>query len=283
MPHDSDDLVLQPKGPPGSGSPGGPEVHAAVVVVAAGSSSRMQGAPGQRKPKLELCGKPLLEHTLSLFDAIDEVREVVLVAHPDDITTFEMWTVEKPTFDKVRAIVPGGKERADSVRLGVFWCGFDMDVILVHDAARPFTRPEVVREAIATAYREGAALVAAPVHDTIKEAAPGPKQPPRAARTLDRSKLWAAQTPQAFRAEELRNLVAEAAEEDFKPTDDSALWERAHGPVPIIPSDAGNLKITTPIDLELAAAILRMRAAGAPSDSASSPKDDDPTEGEDSP
>jgi 2-C-methyl-D-erythritol 4-phosphate cytidylyltransferase len=259
MPTDPDDLVLQPKGPPGSGSPGGPEVHAAVVIVAAGNSTRMAGVGAARKPKLELNGKPLLEHTCALFNAIPEVHEIVLVAHPDDVTVFEQWTLDKPALDKVRAIVPGGKERADSVRLGVFWCGFDMDVILVHDAARPLVRPAVVREAIATAFRTGAALVAAPVHDTIKELAPGPKETPRAARTLDRSQLFAAQTPQAFRAEDLRDLVADAAEEDLRLTDDAALWERARGPVPIVLSDASNLKITTPIDLEIAAAILRSR------------------------
>jgi len=261
MPHDSDDLVLQPKGPPGSGSPGGLEVRAAVVIVAAGNSTRMQGTAKERKPKLELLGKPLLEHTVALFNDIPEVHEIVLVAHPDDVSVFERWTVEKSAFDKVRAIVPGGKERADSVRLGVFWCGFDMDVIAIHDAARPLVRPAVVREVIATAFREGAALVAAPVHDTIKEVAPhGPAGLPRAARTLDRSKLWAAQTPQAFQAEELRELVADAAEEDFKPTDDAALWEMKRGPISIVASDAENLKITTPIDLEIAAAILRTRA-----------------------
>ena len=260
MPTDPDDLVLQPKGPPGSGSPGGPEVRAAVVIVAAGNSTRMLGEGKLRKPKLELAGKPLLEHTCALFDGIAEVHEIVLVAHPDDLASFEQWTLDKPALDKVRAIVPGGKERSDSVRLGVFWCGFDVDVILVHDAARPLVRAAVVREAIATAYREGAALVAAPVHDTIKELAPGPQDTPRAARTLDRSKLWAAQTPQAFRAEDLRDLVAEAAEEGLTLTDDAALWERSRGPVAIVASDSSNIKITTPIDLEIAAAILAARA-----------------------
>lgn len=265
MTEDSDDLVLQPKGPPGSGSPGGPQVLAAVVIVAAGNSTRMAGAKSrERKPKMELSGIPILERTCALFNELPEVREIILVVHADDIPSIEQWTLEKPALDKVRAIVPGGKERADSVRAGVFWCGFDMQVIAVHDAARPLARPEVIRETIAVAFREGAALAAAPVHDTIKEAAPGPKDKPRAARTLDRSLLWAAQTPQVFDAVELRTLVAEAVEIGFSPTDDAALWERYRGPVAIVESDASNLKITTPIDLEIAAAILQARAKETP-------------------
>jgi len=264
MTEDSDDLVLQPKGPPGSGSPGGPAVLAAAIIVAAGNSTRMTGTGGVRKPRLLLDGIPILERTCALFNDIAEVREIILVVHPDDIATVEQWTLDKPALDKVRAIVPGGKQRADSVRAGVFWCGFDMQVILVHDAARPLVRPSVLRAAIATAFREGAALVAAPVQDTIKELAPGPKDAPRAARTLDRSLLWAAQTPQVFDAVELRKLVAEAVEVGFSPTDDAALWERYRGPVPIVESDASNLKITTPVDLEIATAILRARAAETP-------------------
>lgn len=259
-----EDLVLHPRGRSAEGAPGGVEVRAAAVIVAAGNSTRMQRAQGgARKPHMLLDGKPILEHTLAVFDAVPDVREVILVAHPDDIATFEQWTLDKPAFDKVRAIVPGGKERADSVRAGVFWCGFDMQVILVHDAARPLVRPDTVRQAIQTAYREGAALVAVPVHDTIKEADSTKRVGAKAERTVDRGRLWAAQTPQVFDAVALRELVKDAAEEGFAPTDDAALWERGHGPVPLVMGDSTNLKITTPTDLEVAAAILRMRASEA--------------------
>lgn len=256
-----DDLVLHPKGRSDSNSPGGLEVRAAVVVVAAGNSTRMQRAQGgQRKPHMQLAGKPILEHTLEVLDAVPDVREVILVAHPDDIPTFEQWTLDKPSFDKVRAIVPGGKERADSVRAGVFWCGYDMQVIAVHDAARPLVRPATVRQAILTAFREGAALVAVPVNDTLKEAGAAGRAEAKAVRTVDRSRLWAAQTPQVFDAMVLRELVKDAAEEGLHPTDDSALWERSQGPVPIVMGDSTNIKITTPTDLEIAAAILRLRS-----------------------
>ena len=235
--------------------PQGPKVSAAVVIVAAGKSTRMGLAKGERKPQLLLEGLPILEHTCALFNGIDEVTEIVLVAHEDDIPAFEQWTVDKPALDKVRAIIPGGKERADSVRAGVFWCGFDVDVIAVHDGARPLTDPAVVLTALRTARAKGAALVAAPVHDTIKQSEDGIV----ATRTLDRSKLWSAQTPQVFHAKRLRELVKLAAEEGFSPTDDASLWQRYEGAIPLIPSDASNLKITTPADLAIASGILRAR------------------------
>lgn len=235
--------------------PLGPKVSAAVVIVAAGNSTRMGLAEGERKPQLLLEGLPILERTCALFNSIDEVSEIILVAFKDDIPTFEQWTVDKPALDKVRVIIPGGAQRADSVRAGVFWCSFDLDVIAVHDGARPLTDPAVVLAALHTARTKGAALVAAPVHDTIKESDNGRT----AARTLDRSRLWAAQTPQVFDAKRLRELVKLAAEERFSPTDDAALWERYEKAISLVPSDASNLKITTPADLAIASAILRAR------------------------
>ncbi len=251
---EGEDFVLEPQAHPGM-------VRAAVVLVAAGRSTRMAagdgtlGGPRLRKPRLLVNGRPILELSCELFDGLDEVTELIIVAHDEDVDTFRQWASERPALSKVRAIVPGGSERADSVRKGVFWCGFDVDVIAVHDAARPLCQPDVVREALQVAWDRGAALVAAPVHDTIKESDDGST----ATRTLDRSKLWAAQTPQVFRAGRLRELVARAEADDYSPTDDAALWERYEGPVPLVPSDRSNLKVTTPVDLEIAAAILRGR------------------------
>jgi 2-C-methyl-D-erythritol 4-phosphate cytidylyltransferase len=236
--------------------PHGAQVSAAVVIVAAGQSTRMQLQKGLRKPHLLLGGKPILEHTCALFHGLPEVHEIILVAHPDDIPCFEQWTVDKPAFAKVRAIISGGEQRADSVRAGVFWCGFGLDVIAIHDAARPLCDPQVVRSALQLAKAQGAGLVAAPVHDTIKES---DNQGESVQRTLDRSKLWAAQTPQAFGARRLRELVVLAVEEGFRPTDDAALWERYEGNVPLVPSDSSNLKITTETDLAIAEAILQGR------------------------
>jgi 2-C-methyl-D-erythritol 4-phosphate cytidylyltransferase len=128
--------------------------------------------------------------------------------------------------------------------------------VLVHDAARPLIQVEVIELAARTAHEQGAALVAVPVSDTLKTSASGT----HAERTLDRSVLWAAQTPQAFRRAVLVELLARAAADEFEPTDDCALHERYLGPVPIVAGDPSNLKITTPSDLMIAEALLASRA-----------------------
>ena len=234
---------------------GAAEATASAVVVAAGNSTRMarDGGPQDRKPLLELAGAPLLEHTLAALDAARRVLEVILVAHADDVATFEGWCTSKPAFAKVRCVVAGGEERADSVRRGVFWCSFEVDVIAVHDGARPLVSPACIDAAIELAAERGAALVALPVRDTIKESEDGRS----ATRTLERAHLWAAQTPQVFDAQRFRAVLAQAADEGFGPTDDAALWERYVGPVPLLEGSPANFKVTTPEDLVLAEALLR--------------------------
>ena len=233
---------------------------ASVVLVAAGRSTRMQAAgeipaARRRKPWLELAGVPLIEVSLGALCAAPAVCEVVLVAHADDIEPFEKACAENEAYAKVVAVVPGGEERADSVRLGASWCSFAVDVIAVHDAARPLVRPELVQRVIELAAGEGAALLVGPVHDTIKRTADGE----RSTETLDRSALRAAQTPQAFQAKPFRDLLKRACSEGFRPTDDSALWERYIGGVQLVESDASNLKVTTPVDLVLAESIMHER------------------------
>ena len=233
---------------------------ASVVLVAAGRSTRMQAigevpAAKRRKPWLELAGLPLIEVSLSALCAAPAVREVVLVAHMDDVEPFEKACAKNEAYAKVVAVVPGGEERADSVRLGAFWCSYEVGVIAVHDAARPLVRPELVQRAIEQAADEGAALLVGPVHDTIKRTDGGEYS----TETLDRNVLRAAQTPQAFQAKPFRSLMERARSEGFRPTDDAALWERYIGGVQLVESDASNLKVTTPVDLVLAEAIMLER------------------------
>ena len=211
------------------------------------------GATQVRKPLLSLAGRPLLEHACAALDAARLVTEIIVVTHPEDVETIERWCSERSAFDKVRAVVTGGAERAESVARGVRWCSFVVDVIAVHDAARPLVRPEAVDEVIARAAETGAALLAVPVRDTLKQAGEGGTS---VGRTLDRASLWAAQTPQCFAARAFREVLERAAAEGFAPTDDAALWERYKGPVAVVEGDPANMKITTPADLELAAAWL---------------------------
>ena len=210
---------------------------------------------GERKPFLAVAGKTVLEHTCLAFDAVAAVDELVLVGRADDLGRLEELR-GRPGLAKVRAIVAGGATRTDSVRLGVAATAPEAELIAVHDAARALVTPAVIAGAIELAGREGAAVVAVPVRDTLKRSADGST----AAETVDRSALFAAQTPQVFRAGPFRELLERAAREGFTPTDDAALWERWVGPVPIAPGHGDNLKITTPADLVVAAAILEARA-----------------------
>lgn len=235
-----------------------PPLRAAAVIVAAGDSTRMGSAT--RKPLLALAGRTLIEHTLAAFDRAASIDEIVIVGHASDLELLAQMARDSsrrhPAFRKVRAIVPGGRRRTQSVRLGVRATAETSEVILVHDGARPLVSPEVIDEAAAVAAREGAALVAVPVGDTLKTSASGT----HAERTLDRSVLWAAQTPQAFRRALLLDLVSRAEVDEFEPTDDCALHERYVGPVRIVVGDARNLKVTTQADLAIAAALLEARA-----------------------
>lgn len=236
--------------------------RAAAVVVAAGDSTRM--GTGPRKPLVELAGRTLIEHTLAAFDRATLVEEIVIVAHAADLELLAQMardaSLRHPAFRKVRAVVPGGRRRTHSVRLGARAVSEDIDVVLVHDAARPLIAPELIDEAARVAHREGAGVVAVPVHDTLKTSASGT----HAERTLDRSVLWAAQTPQSFRREVLLELLLRAEADEFEPTDDCALHERYLGPVTIVAGDPCNLKVTTPADLIVAEALLAWRARNNP-------------------
>jgi 2-C-methyl-D-erythritol 4-phosphate cytidylyltransferase len=152
-------------------------------------------------------------------------------------------------------LVPGGADRQASVCAGLAAAPVETDVVLVHDGARPLVTPEIVNAAIRVAATEGAAVVAVPVTDTIKVA----DVDDRVAETPPRGRLWAAQTPQAFRAGWLRAAHARALADGFRGTDDSSLVERMGRPVRLVPGSPENLKITTTADLVRAEQILRAR------------------------
>jgi 2-C-methyl-D-erythritol 4-phosphate cytidylyltransferase len=225
------------------------QVSAAAVIVAAGSSTRM--AAEIRKPLIALAGRTLLEHVCAAFRATPGVGQLVVVAHPSDRTQARAIAAK---FEPA-AVVPGGERRTDSVRAGVEAVENAPDVVLVHDAARPLVRPALIERALHTAATKGAAVVAVPVRDTIKRSPDGQ----HAHSTVDRADLWAAQTPQAFRLAEFRQVLERARREGATATDDSALWELFVGPVPLVRGEDENLKVTTLEDLAIAEAILALR------------------------
>lgn len=241
-----------------------PILRAGVVLVAAGRSTRFlagsRAADAVRKPFLELGGRTVLERAVEPFDALEAVRDIVLVVHREDLDAVQRLVERSTCMTKLLRIVEGGAERFDSVRIGVDALPEDLELIAVHDAARPLVTREVVQRALEVAGRAGAALVATPARDTIKTSSTGES----AESTLDRTVLWAAQTPQVFRADRLRELLARAGVEGWKPTDESALHERYLGPIPLVEGAATNLKITTQADFVIADAIVRAREQGRP-------------------
>lgn len=226
------------------------------MLVAAGRSTRMSGG-SSRKPFLEIEGRTILEAACEAFDRAPNVVEIVVVGFPDDLERIRILAAESRSMRKVRRVVAGGEERCDSVRAGVSACSGDTSLLAIHDVARPLVTADLVERAIAVAAVRGAALVALAATDTMKTSSDGRN----AESTLDRSVLWSAQTPQVFRKGLFLELLERALADGYRPTDDSALHETYVGPVPIVPGDPTNLKITRSEDLVIAAAILRERAA----------------------
>ena len=210
-------------------------MEAWAIVVAAGSGTRFGG----QKQFAELAGRSLVDR--SLEGARQACAGVVLVVSAERLADPDpAWKADR--------VVAGGSTRSASVRAGLDAVPASADVIAVHDAARPLARPELWRAVIATVVAGAdAAIPAAPVTDTVKEVGPDGRLV-----TLDRSRLVAVQTPQAFRAEVIKRVHAGGGEA----TDDAALVEATGGRVQLVPGPRDNIKITSPDDLLVAAALL---------------------------
>lgn len=217
------------------------------VVVAAGGRGRRMG--GVAKPLLELAGEPILRRALAPFLAQSTVTAVV-VALPEPLAAEPpSWLVR---LDARITFVTGGEERGESVARALAALPSDVDVIAVHDAARPLVSAEVVQRALAAAGEGRSVVVAVPVSDTIQEVdASG-----TIVATPERHRLWAAQTPQVFPAAVLRDAYRRAREEHVVATDDAALVARYGGRVEVLEGERSNLKITTDADLRIARALL---------------------------
>jgi 2-C-methyl-D-erythritol 4-phosphate cytidylyltransferase len=225
-------------------------VSVAVVVPAAGSGSRLGGVV---KPFLDIAGVPMLLHALRPFLADPRVTCVVVALRPSDAADPPPWLADLD--DRVR-IVSGGAERQDSVRAGLAAIPADADIVLVHDAARPLVSPALVDRAIEAARRGISAVAGVSATDTIQQVdASG-----RIVATPDRALLRHAQTPQAFPRGMIVEAYRRAAAEGIAATDDAALVARCGGTVMMIEGERENLKVTTPLDVVVATALLRARA-----------------------
>ena len=221
-----------------------------VIIPAAGQGKRM-GA-GKNKLLLELDHTPVLIHTLNTFEKDDACTSILLAIHPQDQDAFTA-LLQKNGISKVAAFVPGGKERQHSVYHAVKTIKDD-GIVLVHDGARPFVDQELIASLIKAAEEKGAAVLAVPVKDTVKKVAQG-----MVTETVERSSLWAIQTPQAFRLSILLEAHEKAMKDQFIGTDDASLVERLGLQVMIVEGNYDNIKLTTPEDLYFAEAIIRKR------------------------
>ncbi|MGZ8448051.1 MAG: 2-C-methyl-D-erythritol 4-phosphate cytidylyltransferase [Candidatus Deferrimicrobiaceae bacterium] len=219
-----------------------------AIIVAGGDGRRMGG--DLPKQFLPLGGHPLLDRTLSAVAASARVDGIVLVLPP---TFPEEGKESYRSVEKVLAVVDGGELRQDSVRNALAAVPEDAEVILVHDAVRPFVSGELLERCVELAREHGAVVPVVPVRDTVKQWDRGE----RTLRTRDRSELMLAQTPQGFRAGILRDAVRKAQEEGRQGTDDASLVEGAGYPVIPVAGEEANIKITIPEDLRMAEGLLR--------------------------
>ncbi|MEE1929709.1 2-C-methyl-D-erythritol 4-phosphate cytidylyltransferase [Streptomyces sp. TRM 70351] len=262
----SDDQAARPGTAPGPAVAGTTRTRTAAVIPAAGRGVRL--GPGAPKALRALGGTPMLVHAVRAMARARDVTLVVVVAPPDDaagvrhLLDAHPLPASAPVGAADVVVVPGGPTRQDSVRLGLAALPEDVGVVLVHDAARPLVPADTV-DAVIAAVRAGAPAVvpALPVPDTVKQVEPrGGGEPEPVTGTPDRSRLRAVQTPQGFD----RAVLAEAHEriacEGEGATDDAGLVERLGKPVVVVPGHEEAFKITRPLDLVLAEAVLRRRA-----------------------
>jgi 2-C-methyl-D-erythritol 4-phosphate cytidylyltransferase len=221
-----------------------------AIIVAAGAGTRAAADGGARKQFRELAGLPVLVHTLRRFDEAEEISATVVVAPESDLDAVRA-LADAHAVRKLARVVAGGASRTASVRLGL--CAVDPSaaIVAVHDGVRPLVAASEIDATVRAASLTGAAVLVAPVTDTIKEIEGG-----RVRRTLAREKLRRALTPQCFRLELLRRAHEGAARAGLEATDDAALVEQLGVEIACVEGDPRNIKITRPEDFALAEILL---------------------------
>jgi 2-C-methyl-D-erythritol 4-phosphate cytidylyltransferase len=221
-----------------------------AIVAAAGSGSRF----GSELPKQFqlLGGKPMIVHSLEFFEKQGLVDEIVLVVSQDYLVYTSQAIVDRYALHKVRKITAGGETRQESVLAGLSACPAGIDLVAIHDAARPFLADDLFRQVMAKGAENGAAILAVPASESLKMAKDG-----FVSRTIKRDSIWIAQTPQVFRFESIVEAHQRAEAAHNKASDDSELYEQYCGPVAIVQGSYKNIKITSPGDFVQAQEIFR--------------------------
>ncbi len=215
-----------------------------AVIAAGGSSTRMDGS---NKLLHEIGGKPILVRTIEVFLKSDKINEIVVVVSEEARKAYADILHKAGIIESV-VLADGGKTRMESVRLGLHSVSEDADMVLIHDAARPFVTEKLIEDCISATLEHGAACAAVPITDTIKKS----DSKGFVKRTIHRKNLFQVQTPQAFMYRDIKKLHNKAAFRGLKVTDDAAIAEYFGFEVFLVESDYSNIKITTKTDLLLA-------------------------------
>lgn len=230
----------------------------AAVIVAGGSGERSGLSSG--KQLAVIAGRPVLAHTLSAFMGSDLIDEIVVVAHPERVEEYRRVAVDPLGSPKITAVVAGGETRRQSVAAGLAALTPGVELIAVHDGARPLITSALVSSVLAALVADvglAGLVVGHPAYDTLKTVGTGRS----IIGTPDRSAMWVAQTPQVFRAHALLEAYERSGEGE-PATDDAMLVERNGGHVAMFPGPRDNLKITVPEDLIIVEHLLELRAEG---------------------
>jgi 2-C-methyl-D-erythritol 4-phosphate cytidylyltransferase len=227
-------------------------VEVCAIVAAAGAGTRLGMGS---KALLSLNGKTLVARAVELFDALEEIGRIVVVA-PAGREELVRRQLEALAPTKPVLVCPGGDTRQQSVRAGLAALG-SCDYVLIHDAARPLASPALVRRVLAAAMESGAAIPGLPPRDAVKRVEGG-----RLVESMDRSRLVLVQTPQGFQFQLLERAHFEAADAGLSGDDDGQLVAAAGHPVAVVEGEPTNIKLTTEEDLQLLDAILRRQEAG---------------------
>ncbi len=204
------------------------------------------------KQYIVIAGKPILHHTLEIFDSCSCIDDIFVVLPAEDMNCFERLIPQK-TFNKKIHPVKGGKERQDSVYNGIMAVPYKKSHVVIHDAVRPFVSPGIITECVNNAIISGACVVGVPAVDTLKQVSTAG----HIVNTIDRGSIWMAQTPQVFDIDLIRYAHEKAKEDNVAGTDDAMLVERIGRKVNIIAGTRLNLKITTPEDILFAEALFK--------------------------
>ncbi|OGP68333.1 MAG: hypothetical protein A2W27_11490 [Deltaproteobacteria bacterium RBG_16_44_11] len=229
-----------------------------VAIIPAGGAGKRLNAK-QAKQYLLLDDTPLLIHTLKVFQKAKIINEIVLVL-PKDYVASAKQLINNYGLTKITAVVAGGKERQDSVKNGIAAINGKCDVVVIHDAVRPFVTEELITKVVVAAKLTGAASIGVKAKDTIKET----KKDNLVAATIPRQNLWLTQTPQAFKFELLKKAYKTAYDKKYYGTDDASLVERIGKKIKMIEGSYENIKITTPEDMIMAEALMKKKTGSNP-------------------